>query len=98
MNGDDIGRLVYLVVLAAAGAFGVPSYSIDGELFWGDDSFEDMAPPEEDFYDFLVSQVGAGEADRLFADFGAGYTSSSYTVWMHQPDLSFDGAGSGADD
>lgn len=25
-----------------SGAFGVPSYLIDGELFWGDDSFEDI--------------------------------------------------------
>jgi len=26
----------------AAGVFGVPSFLVDGELFWGDDAFEDM--------------------------------------------------------
>ena len=60
------------------------------------DSFANMAPPEESFYEFLASQVGEDQAASLFADFGAGYTSSNYTIWAYRPDLS--GAGSGGND
>lgn len=64
----------------------------------GFNSFADMAPPEDDFFDFLTAQVGAEEAGRLFSAFGEGYTSSSYTVWAHRPDLSFAAADSGDND
>lgn len=52
------------------------------------DSYADMAPPEQDFFEFVSETVGAEEAGKLFADFGSGFTDSSYTVWAHRPDLS----------
>ena len=57
------------------------------------DSFADMAPPEQEYYDYVVEKVGQAEADRLFSTFSEGYTSSSFTVWAHRPDLSVSAAG-----
>ena len=57
------------------------------------DSFADMAPPEQEYYEYVVEKVGQAEADRLFSTFSEGYTSSSFTVWAHRPDLSVSAAG-----
>lgn len=52
-------------------------------------NFAEMAPPEQSFFDFLSDQMGsAEEAGALFTEFGSGFSSSEYTVWMYDPDLS----------
>ena len=61
------------------------------------ESFADMAPPEQEYYDYVVENVGEEEANRLFSTFSEGYGSSSFTVWAHRPDLSVS-AGSGDND
>jgi hypothetical protein len=52
------------------------------------ESFADMAPPEQSFFEFLTETIGAEEAGKVFSDFGSGFTGSDYTVWVHQPELS----------
>jgi len=53
------------------------------------DDFADMEPPEQSFFDFVTEQLGSAEdAGKIFAQFGAGFADSSYTVWAHRPDLS----------
>lgn len=53
------------------------------------EDFAAMAPPEQQFFDFVAEKLGSEEeAGKIFAQFGAGFTESSYTVWAHRPDLS----------
>jgi hypothetical protein len=53
------------------------------------DSFADMAPPEQEFFDFVAEKLGSEEeAGKIFAAFSGGFTGSSYTIWQHRPDLS----------
>ncbi|MDH3531780.1 MAG: hypothetical protein OEO82_02565 [Gammaproteobacteria bacterium] len=52
-------------------------------------SFADMAPPEQNFFEFIAAQMDSEEAaGALFAQFGGGFADSDYTVWLHRPDLS----------
>ena len=51
-------------------------------------SFADMAPPEQSFFEFVTEKLGAEEAGAVFAQFGAGFTSSDYTVWEYDKSLS----------
>ncbi len=58
------------------------------------DSYADMAPPEKNMYEFMLenSDMEGEEMDGIFATFGAGFSSSDYTVWQHRPDLSVSAA------
>lgn len=63
------------------------------------ESFADMAPPEQPFFDFVAEQLGsAEEAGKLFQTFASGFTQSNYTIWAHRPDLSSQEMMAGADD
>ena len=46
------------------------------------DSYADMEPPEQSFYEFIVEQLGEVDAAELFDDFNAAYKSSDYTIWV----------------
>jgi len=52
------------------------------------ESFADMAPPEQSFIEFVTEKLGAEEAGAVIAQFGAGFTSSDYTVWKYDESLS----------
>lgn len=51
--------------------------------------FADMAPPEQSFFEFLSEHMDSPEeVSALFTEFGSGFSSSDYTVWMHDEKLS----------
>ncbi len=54
------------------------------------ENYADMAPPEQDFFEFLVAntELSPEEVGSMFDTFGSGMQSSEYTVWRHRPDLS----------
>jgi hypothetical protein len=53
------------------------------------ESFADMAPDEQSFFDFLAEKMGSPEAaSEMFTTFGAGFASSDYTVWVYDADIS----------
>jgi len=52
------------------------------------ESYADMAPPEQNFFEFMIEKLGAEEAGAMFADFGSGYSGSDYTVWKLNPEMS----------
>jgi hypothetical protein len=53
------------------------------------ENFAAMAPPEQEFFDFVAEKLGSEEeAGKIFAQFSAGFAGSSYTIWEHRPDLS----------
>ncbi|MBT8089896.1 MAG: hypothetical protein KJO01_06790 [Gammaproteobacteria bacterium] len=53
------------------------------------ESFADMAPDEQSFFDFLAENLGSPEAaSEMFTKFGAGFTSSDYAVWVYDAELS----------
>lgn len=52
-------------------------------------NYADMAPPEPSFYEFISEQMGSDEeASALFAEFGSGFASQDYTIWVYDEDLS----------
>ena len=52
-------------------------------------SYADMAPPEQEFFDFVAEKLNSEEeAGKLFAAFSSGFTGSNYTIWAYRPDLS----------
>ncbi len=52
-------------------------------------NYAEMAPPEKSFFEVLSEHLGSEEkAQALFDKFGSGFTGSSYTIWMHDEDLS----------
>ena len=52
-------------------------------------SFAEMEPPEKDFFEFVAESAGSPEAaGEMFMAFGAGFSDSDYTIWVHRPDLS----------
>lgn len=54
------------------------------------ENFADMAPPEQNFFEFMIEELGAEEAGAMFADFGSGYSDSDYTIWKFHPGMSDD--------
>ena len=54
-------------------------------------NYADMAPPEQSFFEFAVDKLGEEEAGAMFSDFGSGFASSDYTVWVHDENLSTPG-------
>jgi hypothetical protein len=63
---------------------GAPQLSIVSSF----ENYADMEPPEQSFFEFITEQIGEEEAGALFAQFGAGFASSDYTVWRLDTDLS----------
>lgn len=69
------------------------SYPVGGEEAWllatPFESYADMAPMEQSFYEFAVKHMGsAGEADAMFAKYSDAYTSADYTIYRHVKSLS----------
>lgn len=57
-------------------------------LVSGFENYADMAPDEVPFAAFMAEKMGSEEAvDKLFTEFGAGFSGSSYTVWTEREDL-----------
>jgi hypothetical protein len=52
------------------------------------ESFADMAPPEESFFEFLTEMKGPEEATTILDAFYSGFSASDYTVWMRNAELS----------
>jgi len=52
------------------------------------ESYADMEPPEQSFFEFVTETLGEEEAGALFGQFSSGFSSSDYTVWESAPDLS----------
>ncbi len=54
------------------------------------DSYADMAPPEQNMYEFMLenTEMEGDDLDAAFSTFGTGFSSSDYTVWQYRPDLS----------
>lgn len=52
------------------------------------ENYADMEPPEQSYFEFVTEKLGEEEAGALFAQFGSGFSSSDYTVWAHDTDLS----------
>lgn len=52
------------------------------------EKYADMAPPEQNLFEFMTEKLGAEEAAAMFADFASGFTGSDYTVWKHHPGMS----------
>jgi hypothetical protein len=47
-----------------------------------------MVRPEPDVFGFLAEKLGAEKAGALFDEFGSGFASSDYTVWVLNEALS----------
>lgn len=63
------------------------------------ESYADMAPPEQPFFEFVAEQLDSEEeAGKLFQAFAAGFTDSNYTIWTYRPDLSSQEMTASADD
>lgn len=74
---------------------GSPTLMIVSEF----DDYADMAPPEQEFFEFVAEHLGSEEeAGKIFAQFSAGFEDSSYTIWAHRPDLSSTDMSGSADD
>lgn len=53
------------------------------------ESLAELAPEETTFFDFVAEQMGSPEdAMKIFEQFGSGFSSSDFTVWMHDTSLS----------
>ncbi len=53
------------------------------------ESLADLAPEENTFFEFLTEKMGSAEdAMEIFEQFGSGFASSDYTVWMHDTEIS----------
>ena len=79
INGDWEGEWLWLSRIG-----GKPMTSVVSSF----ENYADMAPPEQDFFEFMVEELGAEEAGAMFADFASGYTGSDYTVWKLHPGMS----------
>ena len=52
------------------------------------ENYADMAPPEEEFWEWVTAEIGEEEAAAMFAAFDSGYKDSDYTVWVHDKEMS----------
>jgi len=55
------------------------------------ESYEDMAPDEQSFFEWATEELGEEEAEEMFEDFGEGFDDSDYTIWELDPNLSTPG-------
>jgi len=62
-----------------------------GQVVTSFKDFASMAPPEADVSGFLAEKLGAEKAGALFDEFGSGFASSDYTVWVLNEALSSPG-------
>lgn len=51
-------------------------------------SYADMAPPEQDIFEFVAEKAGEEKAGELFGGFASQLSSSDYTIWKHVPEMS----------
>lgn len=52
-------------------------------------NFAAMEPPEQSFFEFVSEKMDSEEeVAALFNQFGSGFSSSDYTVWMYDENLS----------
>ena len=52
-------------------------------------NYAEMAPPDKSFFEVVSEHMGSEEeAQAMFDKFSSGFTGSSYTIWMHDEDLS----------
>lgn len=51
-------------------------------------NFADMAPMEENFYQFAMKHLEEKEVEEMFEKFNGSYSGSDYTIWRHRKDLS----------
>jgi len=57
------------------------------------ESLADMAPDEPSFFEFIAEKLGSEEqASKMFTEFGAGFASSDYTVWVYDAELATPGS------
>jgi hypothetical protein len=52
------------------------------------ENYADMASDRQPFATFLTEKMGAEKAAVLMEKISSGVTSSTYTIWVHRPDLS----------
>ncbi|MDH3266598.1 MAG: hypothetical protein OEM25_06505, partial [Gammaproteobacteria bacterium] len=62
--------------------------SIGGEprlaLVTSMENLAELAPDENTFFDFVAEKMGSAEdAMKMFDQFGSGFASSDFTVWMY---------------
>jgi hypothetical protein len=51
-------------------------------------NYADMAPMDENFYQFAKKHLKEKELDKMFDDFNGSFSSSDYTIWRHDKELS----------
>ncbi len=51
-------------------------------------NFADMAPMEENFYQFAVKHMNEKKADAMFEKFNDSFSDSDYAIWRHDKELS----------
>lgn len=54
-------------------------------------NYAEMAPPEQNYFQFVAEHLGMEEAVRLFNEFGNSFWGSSYKLYMRRADLSMGG-------
>lgn len=53
------------------------------------ENYADMAPPEPSFFERMSQELGGDEAaQEMFQRFSSNFEGSTYTVYVHRPDLS----------
>ncbi len=53
--------------------------------------YADMEPSSPSFFEWVGEKLGAEEAGAVFAQFGAGFSGSDYTIWRYNENLSTPG-------
>ncbi len=49
----------------------------------------DLAPDDPSFFDFVTEKMGSAEdAMAMFEQFGAGFASSDFTLWVYDAEIS----------
>lgn len=52
------------------------------------ENYAAMQPPEQSFFEFANEKIGEEDAAAMFSDFGSGFSSSEYTIWVRNDELS----------
>lgn len=51
-------------------------------------NYAEMAPMEENFYQFAMKHMKKAKVEDMFAKFDDSFSGSDYTIWQHRKDLS----------
>lgn len=51
-------------------------------------NYAEMAPMEENFYQFAMKHLKEKKVDEMFKMFNGSFSGSNYTIWRHRKDLS----------